>query len=184
MEKSNWKSLIWSWIFLATMLSAAEYQLNKETYLLMHFNGDLKVLGQGEKATAVLTGEAKLVENGWSGGALDPGKEGALLVQTDTLFRPEYEHTTVEARVFLRSYPNERAYLLEKVFECKNPVVHNTKPEEASIGFSVFVDSQGRIGNELTSIYYGPKHSRVFFTPENYQLPLGRWIHLAVVNVG
>ena len=161
-----------------------EYEANEQTYLLMHFNGDLTICGQNQKASARLFGDAKLVDNGWCGGALDPGKNGGCLIQTDTLFNPPYEHVTVEARIFLRNYPGDKGFILEKVFECRNPVVHNTRPEEAAIGFSVFVDNQGRLGNELTSIYYGPKHKAVFYTPDNYRLPLGRWVHIAVVNAG
>lgn len=49
----------------------AEYRPTPETYLLMHFNNDFLMIGQNEKASAKLFGDAKLINDGWKGGCLD-----------------------------------------------------------------------------------------------------------------
>lgn len=160
-----------------------EYRPTPDTYLLMHFNGGAAIAGQGPQAAAELFGDARLAEKGWSGGAFEPGT-GGLVVRTDRPFNPQYGIATIEARVFLREYPKDRAYVIDKVFECANPVVHNAKPEKGAVGISVFVDAKGRIGNEITSLYYGPNYRKTFLTPDGWRMPLNTWVHIAVVNAG
>lgn len=173
-------------LLVSVVYADIEYPISSKTYLLMHFNqpGYLKILGQGKDATAKLFGDAKITEKGWMGACLNPGKTGGIVVQTDRLYAPQYGHTTIEARVYLEKYPEKRGYILEKVYKSKLDKVHNFKPEAASVGFSMFIDSKGRIGNEVTTIAYGSRHKRTFFYPKDYQVPLKKWLHIVIVNAG
>ena len=139
--------------------------------------------GQNEKASATLFGDAKLINDGWKGGGLDVAG-GGVTVQTARPFVSQYGHMTLEARVFLKEYPRDQAFIIDKVFQCKNPVVNNEKPENGAVGVSMFIDANGRIGNEITSLYYGPGRKHTFWSPPGFKFPLGRWVHVAVVNAG
>lgn len=176
-------------LFLAACLSLAagdsEYPPSAETYLLMHFNKDLSMIGQNETASAELFGGAKLAGDGWKDGCLDVSG-GGVSVQTSRPFISQYGHIALEARVFLKEYPKgkERAYIIDKVFQCKNPVVNNVKPEDGAVGVSMFIDNNGRIGNEISSLYYGPGRIVTFWSPHEFKFPLYKWVHVAVVNAG
>jgi hypothetical protein len=169
-------------LFANCLCGQVEYSPSLKTYVLMHLNDkdDLKIVGQGEKASAKLFGDAAIIDKGWYKGALNPGKDGGILVQTDRPFNPDYGHATLEAWVYLNNYPAKRGYIIDKIYECANTKVHNNKPEKGAVGISLFVDSQGRIGNEITSLYYGPGHKRTFYSPDGFKIPLKEWVHVVL----
>src|SRR3989339_1191571 len=90
-------------VFSKILPAQVEYSPSVNTYILMHLNNkdQLSVEGQGEKANAELFGGASIAEHGWMKGALDPGKNGGLVIQTDRPFNPPYGHTVLEARIYL-----------------------------------------------------------------------------------
>lgn len=163
-----------------------EYTTSVNTYVLMHLNdkNDLKVEGQGEKAEARLFGDASIVEAGWFKGALNPGNDGGILIQTDKPFNPPHGYATLEAWIYLKSYPKKRGYIIDKVYECSNSKVQNNKPENGAVGLSMFIDEKGRVGNEITSLYYGPAHKVVCYSPDGFKVPLEKWTHVVVCNAG
>ena len=146
----------------------AKYAPDAATYLLMHFDGDLRVAGTDSNTQADAFGGAVIATNGWAGACLDPGTGGVRVAMTQP-YDPPYGRITLEARVFLREYPKTRGYIIDKL-----PV------RGTNVGAAIFVDSTGRLGHEVQALRNPARTA--FLAPEDTALPLNRWVHVMVVN--
>lgn len=113
------------------------------------------------------------------------GSSGAgVEILCKEIYSAKYPGDTVEAVILLEKYPESRAYIFDKIYQCDNDKVHNNKPLNGVTGLSLFVDSKGRIGSEQTTLFYGSGHKKTFYAPDNVVVPLGKKIRIALVNIG
>jgi hypothetical protein len=169
-------------IFNLQAVQSKPHQVNDKTYLLMNFSKSMNVAGECQGAKVETIGKCELVSTGKWGQALQvEDVNSGLKVQLDkTLPLRTSNAIVLEAWVYLNQYPQQDAYIAEKVYASEQPAL-TVNPKKASFGFGLFVTPQGEIAHDYTSIFYG---KRKIIKAEGFQLPLKKWVHVSIMNAG
>lgn len=152
------------------------YELDPETYLLMHCDEENPARVEGEAEKAELTGDVAPSPDGHFGGALKFSGRGAVKVMPKGPFRGGC--VAIEAWLRLERYPEKTAYIVHRPAVADRDARYDPKADRTK-GFGLFVDAAGALHLETTNLYYGRR--TVTSSPPGV-VPLGKWVHVAGIS--
>jgi hypothetical protein len=172
-------SLLWTGAGLATETEFWQrYQgVDKATWLLASLDDDALPAGGARVDRAERTGKVEAAEGRFGRAVRFDGRSAIRYSATEILAGG---NVAIEAWIKLDEYPKDRAYLV-----CRAPRVDQSASYDPKVdvtkGFSLLVDREGRLCLEITNCFYG---NTTRTTSPAGSVPLGRWVHVAGVNVG
>lgn len=154
-------------IVLAASVSATDvafwkpYAKDRNTYALIHFDGQGLAEAAGQVESGVAGGDAAFTDAGRFGGAAEFAGEGVVRFKPAAAYRRGY--LSAEAWIYCRRYPEKEATVL-------------SRPGSGgkSKGFRLFIDKGGRLHFRVRKM-----DGRTDAVSAGAKVPLREWVHVA-----
>ncbi|MCM8804390.1 MAG: LamG domain-containing protein [Candidatus Omnitrophica bacterium] len=143
-----------------------QYKVDDKTYCLFHFDKDDFSDYEGKIKSVERIGEVFFEKEGKFGPCLKLNGKGAIKYEPEEIFSGGF--ISIECWIKLEKYPKKNSFIIYR-----KGIMGQNK------GFSLFIDTQGRIHFTTTESVRGT--TTVTSTPENV-ISLNKWTHIAAIS--